>query len=435
MKQEKTNRNCESCRTEIKVLDLCQEPNLILCELCKPWVLSSIYQVPRQVIGIDIEDPSLFRTSLRLTENLQSPSTESAWYKFLKFIFSKQSDSSDEESEMLTKIRLDYAGRNAIYSQEADDLYYGPEYDPSADWHALAKLSPYNGNHPFFDDSTVHFDFMLDLNKIIYRYVESLNTIEDEKQFLQENGWGSYVEQMTWEEIEPQIHNLCGTELSTSQFLECIDLVKSSRSVQYGLMAQVIFDFACDESKMSLESRINQTSKLMLSSSKTELSNRLYLAQSLVDRLKSGVPYAPQLIALGKEGLDPALLRFAKGGAPTLSDLTARLSVRAGELRDAYKTRGDTTWKDNLKSEISKLVTIKPTDSSKIKGMEGVLLRAEEAISKGNLEKAIDEIDSLEVSARGVLGAWLLEAKAKQNASIAAENLLAKTTAALRKRN
>ena len=184
-----------------------------------------------------------------------------------------------------------------------------------------------------------------------------------------------------------------------------------------------------------LESRINQTSKLMLSSSKTELSNRLYLAQSLVDRLKSGVPYAPQLIALGKEGLDPALLRFAKGGAPTLSDLTARLSVRAGELRDAYKTRGDTTWKDNLKSEISKLVTIKPTDSSKIKGMEGVLLRAEEAISKGNLEKAIDEIDSLEVSARGVLGAWLLEAKAKQNASIAAENLLAKTTAALRKRN
>ena len=185
----------------------------------------------------------------------------------------------------------------------------------------------------------------------------------------------------------------------------------------------------------NVENRIEQASKLMLSSSKTELSNRLYLAQSLVDRLKSGVPYAPQLIALGKEGLDPALLRFAKGGAPTLSDLTARLSVRAGELRDAYKTIGDTTWKDNLKNEISKLVTVKPTDSSKVKGMEGVLLRAEEAISKGDLEKAIAEIDSLEVSARGVLGAWLLEAKAKQNASIAAENLLAKTTAALRKRN
>ena len=258
MNQEKSNRNCESCRTEIKVLDLCQEPDLILCELCKPWVLSSIYQVPRQVIGIDIEDPSLFRTSLRLTGNLKSPSTESAWYKFLKFIFSKQSDSSDEESEILTKIRLDYAGRNAIYSQEANDLYYGPEYDPSADWHVLAKLSPYKGLHPYFDDPTVHFDFMIDLNSIINRYIESLNTIEEEKRLLQLNGWGSYAEQMTWKEIEPQIHNLYGTELSTSQFLECIDLVKSSRSVQYGLMAQVIFDFACDESKISLESRIDQ---------------------------------------------------------------------------------------------------------------------------------------------------------------------------------
>jgi hypothetical protein len=258
MNQEKPNRNCESCRTEIKVLDLCQEPNLILCELCKPWVLSSIYQVPRQVIGIDIEDPSLFRTSLRLTENLQSPSTESAWYKFLKFIFSKQSDSSDEESEILTKIRLDYAGRNAIYSEEAIDLYYGPEYDPDYSWVELAKLSPYNGDHPFFDDLTVHFDFMLDLNKIIYRYVESLNTIEDEKQFLQENGWGSYVEQMTWKEIEPQIHNLYGTELSTSQLLECIHYARTSISVEYGLIAQVIFDFACDETKMSLKNRINQ---------------------------------------------------------------------------------------------------------------------------------------------------------------------------------
>ncbi len=185
----------------------------------------------------------------------------------------------------------------------------------------------------------------------------------------------------------------------------------------------------------NLENKIDQTSKLMLSSSKSELSNRLYLAQSLVDRLKSGVPYAPQLVALGKEGLDPALLRFAKGGAPTLTDLTARLSVRAGELRDAYKTKSDTTWKDNLKNEISKLVTIKPTDSSDIKGMEGVLLRAEEAISKGDLKSAILEIDTLDQNARGALDAWLLEAKAKQNASIAAENLLAKTTAALRKRN
>ena len=186
---------------------------------------------------------------------------------------------------------------------------------------------------------------------------------------------------------------------------------------------------------LALEQKIQDTSKLLLSSSKSELSDRLYLAKSLVDRLKSGVPYAPQLVALGQEGLDPALLRFAKGGAPTLSDLAARLSARAGELRDSLKTKSDQTWKDNLKDEISKLVKIKPTNSQNIEGMEGVLLRAEEAITKGNIEKAIAEVSSLEIKSRGVLDAWLKEAIAKKNASIAAENILAKTTAALKIKN
>ena len=67
--------------------------------------------------------------------------------------------------------------------------------------------------------------------------------------------------------------------------------------------------------------------------------------------------------------------------------------------------------------------------------MNGVLLRAEEAISKGDLKKAILEINNLEPEARGVLDTWLKEANAKQNATLAAENLLAKTTAAIRKRN
>ena len=186
---------------------------------------------------------------------------------------------------------------------------------------------------------------------------------------------------------------------------------------------------------LELEKKIQNTSKLMLSSSKSELSDRLYLAKSLLDRLKSGVPYAPQLVALGQEGLDPSLLRFAQGGAPTLSDLAARLSARAGELRDSMKTKSDLTWKDSLKDEISKLVKIKPTNTENIEGMEGVLLRAEEAISKGNLEKAIEEIDSLDKNSRGVLNAWLSEAKARKNASVAAENLLARTTAAFRIKN
>ena len=74
--------------------------------------------------------------------------------------------------------------------------------------------------------------------------------------------------------------------------------------------------YSIDSDLSVLRKDLKSNSRLILSSSKTELSNRLYLAQSLLDRLESGIPYSPQLEALGKEGLDPALLRFAKGGVP-----------------------------------------------------------------------------------------------------------------------
>ncbi|MBF95918.1 MAG: hypothetical protein CFH34_00365 [Alphaproteobacteria bacterium MarineAlpha9_Bin4] len=184
-----------------------------------------------------------------------------------------------------------------------------------------------------------------------------------------------------------------------------------------------------------LKKDLRSNSRLILSSSKTELSNRLYLAQSLLDRLESGVPYSPQLEALGKEGLDPALLRYAAGGAPTLKDLEARLSARAGEQFDADRTKRDSTWRENLRKEISKYVKIKPTNINEIKGVTGALLRAESSISRGDLAKAIKEISSVPLEERGPLDAWLTEAKARQNADIAAKNLLARTTAALKQKN
>ena len=193
--------------------------------------------------------------------------------------------------------------------------------------------------------------------------------------------------------------------------------------------------FNIDSDLSILRKDLKSNSRLILSSSKTELSNRLYLAQSLLDRLESGVPYYPQLEALGKEGLDPALLRFANGGAPTLKDLEARLSARAGEQLDADRTKRDTSWKENLKKEISKYVKIKPTNINEIKGVTGALLRAEQSISRGNLAKAIEEISSVPYEERGPLDAWLTEATARQSADIAARNLLAKTTAALKQKN
>ena len=120
---------------------------------------------------------------------------------------------------------------------------------------------------------------------------------------------------------------------------------------------------------------------------------------------------------------------------PTLKDLEARLSARAGEQLDADRTKRDTTWKENLKREVSKYIKIKPTNIKEIKGITGSLLRAEQSISRGNLASAIKEISSVPAEERGPLDAWLTEAMARQNADIAAKNLLAKTTAALQQKN
>ena len=78
---------------------------------------------------------------------------------------------------------------------------------------------------------------------------------------------------------------------------------------------------------------------------------------------------------------------------------------------------------------------MKPTNIQEIQGVTGALLRAEQSISRGNLSKAIEEISSVPLEERGPLDAWLTEAVARQNADIAARNLLAKTTAALQNKN
>ena len=69
MSENNLRRDCESCAVKLTTLDLRQEPDLILCELCKPWVLDSIYQVPDSVIGIPVKNPeTVSYTHLRAHE-------------------------------------------------------------------------------------------------------------------------------------------------------------------------------------------------------------------------------------------------------------------------------------------------------------------------------------------------------------------------------
>ncbi len=267
-------------------------------------------------------------------------------------------------------------------------------------------------------------------NLEILQYYEKVSTqLKLLEERLEESEKDNEKNKMVLNDLKPIQKEVYASE---QKFTELGDNINNLRNSLENVEKETI---ALEQSISLLKKDLKSNSRLILSSSKTELSNRLYLAQSLLDRLESGVPYSPQLEALGKEGLDPALLRFAAGGAPTLKDLEARLSARAGEQLDADRTKKDNTWRENLKKEISKYVKIKPTNINDIKGVTGALLRAEQSLSRGDLTKAINEISSVPPKERGPLDAWLTEATARQNADIAAKNLLAKTTAALQQKN
>ncbi|MDG1549732.1 MAG: hypothetical protein P8Q94_06755, partial [Candidatus Poseidoniaceae archaeon] len=127
------NRNCESCDAHISVLDLCEEPDLILCELCKPWVLDSIYQVPHSVLDIEIKEPEMFRVALKLMSGLSEPDCEHDWLVLLCNIFSPKSIDLDDhhwpkytewlEPKQVTWIRKDFGNRWKIYGDDAYNMH------------------------------------------------------------------------------------------------------------------------------------------------------------------------------------------------------------------------------------------------------------------------------------------------------------------------
>ncbi len=148
--------------------------------------------------------------------------------------------------------------------------------------------------------------------------------------------------------------------------------------------------------------------------------------------MAAGVPYAGILEGLELEEIDPALIRFANAGAPTIADLAARLSGRAGEVRDANRTANESGWRDKIAGEISEVISIRRSNPGNIRGAKGALLRAENSLINGKLNDAIEQIQSIDPQYHGPLAAWLIEATARQQADRAAEKLLKSVAAKLK---
>ena len=246
------NRNCESCDAHISVLDLCQEPDLILCELCKPWVLDSIYQVPHSVLGVEIIDPEMFTIALKLMEGFSEPENEHDWLDLLSHIYSPGSTyyaySQTTQPKLTHIIRKDFGNRWKIYDEDARSMHR----PTAAENHINSDI--------WTDDLTLHFDFILDMQGIMTHYLDKRKEIEEQQEKLRDSGWGDYAKNLTWSNIKPKVHKLdyANFSFTTDDMTKVLDWA-DKHSISYDFVLQLFFDWASKEAGRELDSLLYET--------------------------------------------------------------------------------------------------------------------------------------------------------------------------------
>ena len=238
-------RNCESCGIELTTLDLCQEPDLILCELCKPWVLDSIYQVPDSVIGIPINNPEMFRLSLKLMEEYTEPEHEHDWLTLLCNIFSRKS--YDEEayvstsgSNMINFLRRDYGNRWKIYDDEALEMF---DEQKKRGYHGSEVTEAVN--HKLWSNNLkAHSEFISEMKEILTTYLDKRFENQNEKFALEDDGWGDYLKHISWVDNEPTIYKINHRfEVTTEQINKILDWAEKY-DISNDFVLQLFFDWA-----------------------------------------------------------------------------------------------------------------------------------------------------------------------------------------------
>jgi hypothetical protein len=245
MSENNLRRNCESCAIELTTLDMRQEPDLILCELCKPWVLDSIYQVPDSVIGIPIKNPEMFRLSLKLMEDFTEPEHEHDWLTLLCDIFSRKS--YDEEayvstsgSNMVNFLRRDYGNRWKIYDEEALEMFDEPKKEGCLEPEVLESVD----FKLWSNDITAHSEFISEMKEILTNYLDKRLENQNEQEELKASGWGDYLKHISWIDNEPTIYKVNHRfEVTTEQINKVLDWAEKY-DISNDFVLQLFFDWA-----------------------------------------------------------------------------------------------------------------------------------------------------------------------------------------------
>ncbi len=155
----------------------------------------------------------------------------------------------------------------------------------------------------------------------------------------------------------------------------------------------------------------------------------------LRDAVDSGRPFAAEHEAVAAlESNDPgieadleALARHAGTGIATYHALAASLGDVLTAAGNVARVAAASGWIDETLAHIESLVTIRRIDGEPAgSGNQATVHRIEAAVASGNLDKALQEIDSLAPEFAGAMAQWVGKARARIEADGALERLHAR---------
>lgn len=131
----------------------------------------------------------------------------------------------------------------------------------------------------------------------------------------------------------------------------------------------------------------------------------------------------PELAADLDSMLAP-LAPAAETGLPPALALHTRFKALAPEIIQADRLRGDADWTQQTLGRISALVTVRRSSGEVAgDGVDAIVARAEAAVDKGDLAKAVTELEALGGPAADKAAPWLRDARARVAADQAARHL------------
>lgn len=240
IKEEKSDENileesvCQSCKDLnshcTHLLKLRNGGKLDLCDLCNPWVKGSLYDVPKDVKGIKIEDSELFIDALCEIDNFREPETDDDWFQIFLELY-PYSHKDVQKIEQSMKLRAESKFDKCEFSEE------------------------------------IHSDYSAILS-MIEEYRFKISALDSNYQDLEDSGWKSYADNMEWDLPETLVigpHKILIKPQFMGLFAPITEIDGMKFDSHYGeitneLLAELIFDSIKNLSNLKLHTRVKQIS-------------------------------------------------------------------------------------------------------------------------------------------------------------------------------